>query len=104
MQTSNTPVRKVLHKGERESATYDSEECDDIFSGERYIQAQKGAVEDKIKELLQNVGIQQQHISQASNALNTCASTFEFSGSTEAVAAERTLLVASKCGSSLNIV
>jgi actin-binding protein anillin len=35
-------------------------------------------------------------ISQASQALNLCYSTFEFSGSTEQVEGERLLLVASK--------
>lgn len=92
----NTPVRRVLHKGERDSTTDDNEEGDDVFGAERYLEAQKEQVKNKIKFLMHNVGIQQQHISQASNALNTCAATLEFSGSTEAVAAERTLLVASR--------
>lgn len=41
--------------------------------------------------------MQQNIISQTSQALNLCSSTLEFSGSTEQVEAERVLLVASKC-------
>lgn len=52
-------------------------------------------VEEKIKSLLDDVSIQQHHMAQTSHALNTCASTFEFSGSTESVVAEWKLLVTS---------
>lgn len=95
IQTSNTPVRRVLHRGDSDSTTDDNEGRDELFSSERYIESQKDEVQFKIKSLLENVTIQQQQISQASNALNTCASTFEFSGSTESVVAEWKLLVAS---------
>lgn len=61
-----------------------------------HIRSQMEMVNAKIKKLLENVAIQQQQIVQASNALNTCASTFEFSGSTESVVAEWKLLVACK--------
>lgn len=52
-------------------------------------------VQNKIEELLSNVGKQQTVISQASQALNLCMSTIEFSGSSEQVEAEKLLLVAS---------
>lgn len=94
-------MRRVLHTGERDTTTDDNEDSDDIFTNERYIESQKDVVQAKIKSLLDNVAIQQQQISQASNALNTCASTFEFSGSTESVVAEWKLLVASKLSSIL---
>lgn len=96
-QTSNTPVRRVLHKSENDSNSDNNDDNEDLFSNERYIESQRRSVESKIKSLMDNVAIQQQQISQASNALNTCASTFEFSGSTESVVAEWKLLVASKC-------
>lgn len=53
-------------------------------------------VDKKIKKLMDNVTVQQHHITQVTNALNTCAATFEFSGSMESVIAEWKLLVASK--------
>lgn len=59
-------------------------------------QSQEDLVKKKILSLMDIVMIQNQQIAQASNALNTCASTFEFSGSTESVVAEWKLLVASK--------
>lgn len=87
-----------MQHGERHdsSTTDDNEDAEDMFSNERYIESQRGLVQNKIKSLLDNVTIQQQQISQASKALNTCASTFEFSGSTESVLAEWKLLVASR--------
>ena len=54
-------------------------------------------VQLKIKTLLEDVTILQHQMTQAINALNTCASTFEFSGSTEAVVAEWKLLIAREC-------
>lgn len=53
--------------------------------------------QDKIKKLLAEVCKQQQVIGQASQALNLCAATVEFSGSTESVEGERYLLLASEC-------
>ena len=50
----------------------------------------------KISKLLDEVCKQQQIIAQTSQALNLCAATVEFSGSTESVEGERHLLVASK--------
>lgn len=52
--------------------------------------------QEKIKKLLDEVCKQQQVIGQASQALNLCAATVEFSGSTESVEGERYLLLASR--------
>ncbi|XP_050093361.1 anillin isoform X2 [Anopheles aquasalis] len=51
-------------------------------------------VQEKIKKLLDEVCKQQTIIAQASQALNLCAATIEFSGSTESAEGERHLLVA----------
>lgn len=94
---NSTPVRRVVHQPESESNTdNDCESNDANQNPKEYLRAQKNYVDAKIKSLMDNVGIQQQQIAQASNALNTCASTPEFSGSTESVVAEWKLLVASK--------
>lgn len=94
---NSTPVRRVVHQGESDAnADNDFESNQAPQNVEQYLRAQKGLVDAKIKSLMDNVGIQQQQIAQASNALNTCASTPEFSGSTESVVAEWKLLVASK--------
>lgn len=102
-QNQNSPsVRKIV----RSQPNFDSAKSDDNtdFDDEeekgiqenKYIRSQEDLVEQKIKSLMNTVMIQNQKIAQASNALTTCASTFEFSGSTESVVAEWTLLVASK--------
>uniref|UniRef100_A0AAG5DK41 PH domain-containing protein n=1 Tax=Anopheles atroparvus TaxID=41427 RepID=A0AAG5DK41_ANOAO len=51
-------------------------------------------VQEKVKKLLDEVCKQQTVIAQASQALNLCAATIEFSGSTESAEGERHLLVA----------
>uniref|UniRef100_A0A4Y0BIF8 PH domain-containing protein n=1 Tax=Anopheles funestus TaxID=62324 RepID=A0A4Y0BIF8_ANOFN len=51
-------------------------------------------VQEKVKKLLDEVCKQQTIIAQASQALNLCAATIEFSGSTESAEGERHLLVA----------
>ncbi|XP_023942640.2 anillin isoform X3 [Bicyclus anynana] len=51
-------------------------------------------VRQRIKELQNEISKQQTVISQASQALNLCASTIEFSGSTEQAEGERLLLLA----------
>ncbi|XP_055691405.1 anillin-like isoform X2 [Lutzomyia longipalpis] len=51
-------------------------------------------MQEKIKKLKGEIHKEQQIISQTSRALNLCAATVEFSGSTEAVEGERHLLVA----------
>ncbi|KAK6616848.1 hypothetical protein RUM43_014989 [Polyplax serrata] len=59
------------------------------------IEDQSVLVENKIQELSAEVNKQQTIISQASQALNLCLSTVEFSGSGEQVEGERLLLLAS---------
>lgn len=69
--------------------------------GEEVIAYDGKRVKEKIEKLLVEVGKQQQIITQTSQALNLCAATVEFSGSTESVEGERHLLVASKLDISL---
>lgn len=83
---SNTPIRKVVHKIE------DSDKNETINT--QLARKAKEECEKKIQRLLDEVMRQQTIISQTSQALNLCASTVEFSGSTEAVEGERHLLVA----------
>ncbi|XP_018794044.1 PREDICTED: actin-binding protein anillin isoform X1 [Bactrocera latifrons] len=61
---------------------------DEIYTDDTHL------VEEKIKKLLDEVCKQQTVIAQTSQALNLCAATIEFSGSTESVEGERHLLVA----------
>lgn len=82
---NNTPVKKVLHKAESDETPAQT------FNVNRKA---KEECDNKIQRLLDEVMRQQTVISQTSQALNLCASTVEFSGSTEAVEGERHLLVA----------
>jgi actin-binding protein anillin len=82
---SNTPVKKVIHK--------DSSDDEEIPMPSVSRKAREEC-DNKIQRLLDEVMRQQTIISQTSQALNLCASTVEFSGSTEAVEGERHLLVA----------
>ncbi|KAH8372620.1 hypothetical protein KR009_001278, partial [Drosophila setifemur] len=76
--------------GDMDEHTYvDNEELENARDSNDASQAQ-----DKIKKLLAEVCKQQQVIGQASQALNLCAATVEFSGSTESVEGERYLLLA----------
>lgn len=110
-QTMNSPsVRKVNYgqpantteSKRRDDANMDcnnddyDDDDDDNDKNAHNAQSQEDLVQKKIKSLMDTVNVQNQQIAQASNALNTCASTFEFSGSTESVVAEWKLLVASK--------
>lgn len=88
---------ETAHNDEMNINHHDNENADDdVDDDATYMKSQEDLVQQKIKSLMDSVMIQDQQISQASNALNTCASTFEFSGSTESVVAEWKLLVASK--------
>lgn len=82
-----------MHGNTGTIAEQDSSEEDNVQVGSKHLRP-SDEVDNKIKSLLDTVAIQQQQIAQASNALNTCASTVEFSGSTESVVAEWKLLVA----------
>ncbi|KAH8307602.1 hypothetical protein KR044_004763, partial [Drosophila immigrans] len=69
-----------------------SEEDEELQSARELNEAAQA--QEKIKKLLSEVCKQQQVIGQASQALNLCAATVEFSGSTESVEGERYLLLA----------
>ncbi|XP_060652366.1 LOW QUALITY PROTEIN: anillin [Drosophila nasuta] len=71
---------------------YGSEEDEELQSARELNEAAQA--QEKIKKLLSEVCKQQQVIGQASQALNLCAATVEFSGSTESVEGERYLLLA----------
>ncbi|XP_037827821.1 anillin isoform X2 [Lucilia sericata] len=71
----------------------DTEETDEDTQSDSEVD-DANMVQDKIKKLLEEVCKQQQVIAQTSQALNLCAATIEFSGSTESVEGERHLLVA----------
>lgn len=103
-QLENSPsLHRVIHRrppiahGSIDNNAVFYEEDEAITEETKYIRSQEELVEKKIKVLMKNILIQNQQIAQSSNALNTCASTLEFSGSTESVVAEWKLLVASKC-------
>ena len=102
-QCSNnpTPVKKILRTPVRararpslDSTTEDSE--DGNTSATATDTENEYLVQEKVKKLLDEVCKQQTIISQTSQALNLCAATIEFSGSTESVEGERHLLVASE--------
>lgn len=102
-QNLNSPsVQKVVHSSMpiiEHPTTDDNTDFDDDNLNTNNYKTDKAIdpVQEKINALKSNMLIQSHQIAQASNALNTCASTFEFSGSTESVVAEWKLLVASKC-------
>lgn len=109
----NTPVRKVTYSDQRideepqtpRTVVVPEETAGGVGGGadesdEELTEAQRAEivrqqVGDKVRRLLEEIGKQEQIISQTSQALNLCASTIEFSGSTESVEGERHLLVAS---------
>lgn len=96
---SATPVlgKVVIDNDDESENSTDSEDCDDRNQADDdHIQSQVELVAAKIKKLLAHADIQHQQIIQASNALNTCASLFAFTGSSESVVAEWKLLVASE--------
>lgn len=107
---NSTPIRKIcreqqvlrsaMEKLDAKAATGtslhfepDVEETDEDTQSDSELD-DANLVQDKIKKLLEEVCKQQQVIAQTSQALNLCAATIEFSGSTESVEGERHLLVA----------
>ncbi|XP_046734100.1 anillin isoform X2 [Diprion similis] len=86
-QTPKTPVRHVTRIPEPELTTPTS-------SSQFDERDESVLVQEKVKRLLEEVCKQQTVISQASQALNLCNATVEFSGSREQVEGERLLLVA----------
>lgn len=98
-QCSNnpTPVKKILRTPVRTRPSLDSttEDSEDGNTSVTATDSEKEyLVQEKVKKLLDEVCKQQTIISQTSQALNLCAATVEFSGSTESVEGERHLLVA----------
>ncbi|XP_058462043.1 anillin isoform X2 [Malaya genurostris] len=103
-QNSNnpTPVKKILRTPVQpqktiESTTEDSDDTNSTATGTSSTSSsdENGyLVQDKVKKLLDEVCKQQTVIAQTSQALNLCAATIEFSGSSESVEGERHLLVA----------
>lgn len=87
------PIRKIVYPTPNQSilTTTIEEVVDDAWC-----ESERDRVDAKIKQLLNDISIQEHHIAQASHALNTCASTFEFSGSSESVVAEWKLLITSR--------
>ncbi|KAK0161555.1 hypothetical protein PV327_010014 [Microctonus hyperodae] len=87
-QTPNksTPVRQI----NRENELGEDQQMTTIASEKR----EMTLVQEKIKRLMDEVCKQQTIIGQASQALNLCTATVEFSGSREQVEGERLLLVA----------
>ncbi|XP_047505638.1 anillin isoform X2 [Pieris napi] len=82
--TPSTPMRVVRHTSpEREEVGGATSEVPNVTT-----------VRQRIKELQGEISKQQTVISQASQALNLCAATIEFSGSTEQAEGERLLLLA----------
>ncbi|XP_063629461.1 anillin [Cydia splendana] len=82
--TPSTPMRVIRHTSpEREIPATPDEPAANVTT-----------VRQRIKELQAEVAKQQTVISQASQALNLCAATIEFSGSTEQAEGERLLLLA----------
>uniref|UniRef100_A0A1B0D017 Uncharacterized protein n=1 Tax=Phlebotomus papatasi TaxID=29031 RepID=A0A1B0D017_PHLPP len=88
-QSTKSPPSKVIRHVED---TQDSDEIDEGVS--ESLHEEYHQVQEKVARLHEEVRKQQQIISQTSQALNLCAATIEFSGSTEAVEGERHLLVA----------
>lgn len=80
----HTPVRQITRLPSTEESP-----------SEESLPEEAKAVEQKIREMKEEVHKQQNIIAQTSQALNLCSSTPEFSGSTEQVEAERVLLLAS---------
>jgi actin-binding protein anillin len=96
---SNTPIRKVTRGNdghEQRKLDFDDDSDMDSSDADRRVE-NKIAVQERVRKLLSEVEKQQTIISQTSQALNLCAATIEFSGSTESVEAERLLLIASEC-------
>lgn len=113
LQSNNTtPVRKICREqqvlrttplgGATANFQYDSHQDNNYTDEDEDSQSETDSIDDshmvqeKIKKLIDEVCKQQQVIAQTSQALNLCAATIEFSGSTESVEGERHLLVASK--------
>uniref|UniRef100_A0A1B0EUG2 PH domain-containing protein n=1 Tax=Glossina morsitans morsitans TaxID=37546 RepID=A0A1B0EUG2_GLOMM len=95
--STSTPIRKICREQQVpqfHNYNEDSEYTDGDLTQSDEEMDDTHLVQEKIEKLLDEVCKQQQVIAQASQALNLCAATVEFSGSTESVEGERHLLVA----------
>uniref|UniRef100_A0A182WE51 PH domain-containing protein n=1 Tax=Anopheles minimus TaxID=112268 RepID=A0A182WE51_9DIPT len=93
--SSTSPANRAGTVGS--TTTFDSDEEDVSSTAESTSTGTEEGeflVQEKVKKLLDEVCKQQTIIAQASQALNLCAATIEFSGSTESAEGERHLLVA----------
>lgn len=94
-------ARKIFYpSSNRNTLTTTCEESID----DEWFESERVQVDAKIKQLLNDISIQKHHMMQASHALNICASTFEFAGSTESVVAEWKLLVTSEYTFSITVM
>ncbi|XP_055535555.1 anillin isoform X2 [Wyeomyia smithii] len=103
-QNSNnsTPVKKIIRapvqsqRVQMESTTEDSDDTTSTTTATSTTSSDENdyLIQEKVKKLLDEVCKQQTVIAQTSQALNLCAATIEFSGSSESVEGERHLLVA----------
>lgn len=110
---NSTPIRKIYREEQVLRSAMDNQDTPKVSNSSVRFQSNSEYTDDedtqsdneesdinlvhnKIKKLLDEVCKQQQVIAQTSQALNLCAATVEFSGSTESVEGERHLLVASK--------
>lgn len=87
-QDAATPSKQVVRNPEvRKVPINDGSRCED---------SHEIPFQHQIRNLQEEINVQQNVIGQASQALNLCRATAEFSGSTEQVEGERLLLVASQ--------
>lgn len=87
--------RQSEKKPKDDGTTTNYGESDDEMTEVERAELVQQQVADKVRRLLDEIRKQEQIMSQTSQALNLCAATIEFSGSTESVEGERHLLVAS---------
>lgn len=76
---NNTPIKKVLHKAQDESSK-SNDEFNVASTSQNINRKTQEESDNKSQRLLDEVMRQQAVIKQTSQALNLCASTFEFSG------------------------
>ncbi|XP_037051625.1 anillin [Bradysia coprophila] len=84
---NNTPVRRLA---------YSDEEDDSVSQSSSDTSNDNSLFDAKLKQLLENIHRQERVIYETSKALNVCAQSIEFSGSTVSVESERHLLLATK--------
>lgn len=92
-----TPVKQVVVRNPQVAVRAASSSVDEGAPAQRApVQQVQVNVHQQIRNLQEEINAQQIVMAQASQALNLCRATAEFSGSTEQVEGERLLLVASQ--------